>query len=106
MGEKVNVYYAGFLENGAIVDTNIESIAKETNSYDPNRKAAGMYGPFPMDFKEDAQLIHGFREGLLSMNFGDKIMVFIPSHLGYGSAGRGSVVPPNSNLFFELEIVE
>jgi FKBP-type peptidyl-prolyl cis-trans isomerase len=33
-------------------------------------------------------------------------MVFIPSHLGYGSAGRGSVVPPNSNLFFELEIVE
>ena len=106
MGEKVNVYYAGFLENGAIVDTNIESIAKETNSYDPNRKAAGMYGPFPMDFKEDAQLIPGFREGLLSMNFGDKIMVFIPSHLGYGSAGRGSVVPPNSNLFFELEIVE
>lgn len=106
MGEKVNVYYAGFLENGTIVDTNIEAIAKETNSFDPNRKAGGGYAPFPMDYKEDAQLIPGFREGLLSMNFGDKIRVFIPAHLGYGSAGRGAVVPPNSNLFFELEIVE
>ena len=106
MGEKVNVYYAGFLENGTIVDTNIESIAKETNSFDPNRKAGGGYAPLPMDYKEDAQLIPGFREGLLSMNFGDKIRVFIPAHLGYGSVGRGAVVPPNSNLFFELEIVE
>jgi FKBP-type peptidyl-prolyl cis-trans isomerase len=40
------------------------------------------------------------------MNFGDKIRIFIPSHLGYGSAGRGAAVPPNSNLFFEVEIVE
>jgi FKBP-type peptidyl-prolyl cis-trans isomerase len=106
MGEKVNVYYAGFLENGTIVDTNIEAIAKDNNSFDPNRKAGGGYAPFPMDYKEDAQLIPGFREGLLSMNFGDKIRVFIPAHLGYGSAGRGAAVPPNSNLFFELEIVE
>lgn len=106
LGEKVKVYYAGFLENGTIVDTNVEAIAKENNSYDPGRKASGMYNPFPMDYKEDSQLIPGFREGLLSMNFGDKIRVFIPSHLGYGSAGRGGAVPPNSNLFFELEIVE
>ena len=106
LGEKVNVYYAGFLEDGSIVDTNIEAIAKANNSFDPNRAAAGMYNPYPMDYIEDAQLIPGFREGLLSMNFGDKIRVFIPAHLGYGSAGRGAAVPPDSNLFFELEIVE
>lgn len=106
LGEKVNVYYAGFLEDGTIVDTNVEAVAKENNSFDANRAAGGGYNPFPMDYVEDAQLIPGFREGLLSMNFGDKIRIFIPSHLGYGSAGRGAAVPPNSNLFFELEIVE
>ncbi|MFT6721960.1 MAG: peptidyl-prolyl cis-trans isomerase A (cyclophilin A) [Flavobacteriaceae bacterium] len=106
MGGKVNVYYAGFLEDGTIIDSNIESVARENNSFDASRKEGGGYGPFLMDYTEDAPLIPGFREGLLNMNFGDKIRVFIPSHLGYGSAGRGGVIPPNANLFFELEIVE
>ncbi|SNA82610.1 putative Peptidylprolyl isomerase [Flavobacterium psychrophilum] len=40
------------------------------------------------------------------MSFGDKAVVFIPSALGYGPQGMGGVIPPNTNLIFELEMLE
>ena len=39
------------------------------------------------------------------MRIGDRAMLFIPSHLGYGANGAGNVVPPNTDLVFELELV-
>ena len=59
-----------------------------------------------MDYSPDAKLISGFREGLLSMKVGEKATYFIPAHLGYGERGYPPVIPPNSDLIFELEIVE
>ena len=56
-----------------------------------------------MDYTPAAQLAQGFREGLLEMSPGDKALVFIPAHLGYGERGRGPI-PPNSDLIFEIEI--
>ena len=63
------------------------------------------YQPVPMDYSPEARLIQGFREGLLNMTTGDKVLVFIPAHLGYGAQGAGGVIPPNSDLVFELEIL-
>ena len=40
------------------------------------------------------------------MKIGDKAILFIPSHLGYGAQGAGSIIPPNTDLVFELELVE
>jgi len=40
------------------------------------------------------------------MNYGDKILVLIPSHLGYGEQGSRGVIPPNTDLIFELEIID
>jgi len=53
----------------------------------------------------DAQLIAGFKEGLLSMEIGQKVRLFIPPHLGWGENGAGSVIPPNANVIFDVEIV-
>jgi peptidylprolyl isomerase len=39
------------------------------------------------------------------MNIGDKILLFLPSKLAYGERGNGPI-PPNTNLFFELEITD
>ena len=66
----------------------------------------GGYSPFPMDFGPDAGLIPGFKEGLQQMNFGDKVMLIIPSHLGYGAQGSRGVIPPNTDLLFEIEIID
>ncbi len=103
IGQKVNVYYAGYLEDGTLFDSNYEEVAKKYNMFDDRRKQGGGYQPIPMAYSPDAQLIAGFKEGLQQMNIGDKTRLFIPSHLGYGSQGTGPI-PPNSDLVFDLEI--
>ncbi len=103
IGQKVLVNYAGWLSNGTLFDSNIETVAAQFNQLNPGRRDQGGYQPIPMDYSTDARLIPGFKEGLLSMNVGDKIRLFIPPHLGYGSQGAGPI-PPNSDLVFDLEI--
>lgn len=52
-------------------------------------------------------LIPGFTEALLLMQEGDTFEVAIPSDLAYGEAGAGGgLIPGNSTLVFELELIE
>ena len=105
-GTKVMVNYAGYLaSNGQLFDTNKVLIARDFDMVDPQRKARNMYAPTPMSYSKDAQLNPGFREALLTMKVGDKVTAYIPAHLGYGERGAGNVIPPNSDLIFEMEIV-
>ena len=39
------------------------------------------------------------------MSKGEKIRVTCPSELAYGSRGAGGVIPPNSDLNFEIELL-
>jgi len=50
-------------------------------------------------------VVPGFSEALQLMKPGDRWLVFIPSNLGYGPAGRAPRIPPNSDLVFEIEMV-
>ncbi len=103
IGQKVGVIYAGYLEDGSMFDSNDKEVATKYNKFNWNREQAGGYNPIPMDYSTEARLIAGFKEALLTMSVGDKIRVFIPSHLGYGEQGSGPI-PPNSELVFDLEI--
>ena len=58
--------------------------------------------PVPFEVKN---VIPGFKEVLQLMPVGSKWQVFIPSTLGYGERGAGSVIGPNSALIFEIELV-
>ena len=40
------------------------------------------------------------------MKVGDKLRVFIPAALAYGEQGIQGLIPPNSDLVFQIEIVE
>ncbi len=104
LGTKVLVKYAGYLENGDLFDSNYAEVAKIYTVFDWNREQAGGYEPIPMTYSTDAPLIAGFKEGLLNMVIGDKVRVFIPSHLAYGEQGSRNVIPPNADLVFDLEI--
>ena len=103
IGQKVNVMYAGYLMDGTLFDSNYVEVAKKYGMYDINREQGGGYMPIPMDYSTESRLIAGFREGLLTMKEGDKVRLFIPSHLGYGPQGGGPI-PPNADLVFDLEI--
>lgn len=98
------VNYAGYLRNGALFDSNIKEVEESYGKYQAMRDQQNGYQPIPFPYTRSAQLIPGFKEALLTMKVGDKIRVFIPATLGYGEAGAGDVIPPNSDLIFDIEI--
>uniref|UniRef100_A0A7S0FI25 peptidylprolyl isomerase n=2 Tax=Minutocellus polymorphus TaxID=265543 RepID=A0A7S0FI25_9STRA len=54
--------------------------------------------------KAGGNCMPGFDQGLNSAKVNSKRIVRIPPELAYGSRGKGSIIPPNSDLEFEIEI--
>ena len=85
---KVSVHYIGRLENNNEFD----------NSYKRNE---------PFQFQIGVrQVILGWETGLLGMKEGGKRTIFIPYKLAYGESGAGDLIPPKSNLIFEIEVLK
>ena len=51
------------------------------------------------------QVIRGWTEGLGLIGEGGKLTLYIPSELGYGSRGQGTIAP-NSVLVFDVEVLK
>lgn len=105
-GTQVYIHYSGFLENGTLFDSSVEEVAKTFGKFDPARAEAKGYQPIPFTAGSKSGLIPGFIEGIEQLSFGDKAVIFIPSHLAYGATGAGNVIPPNANIIFEIQLLE
>ncbi len=85
-GKKLTMKYKGSLLNGTVFD--------DSDMHKPLTFVVGA-----------GQLIPGFDQQALEMSVGEKRTIVIPPELAYGSRGAGGVIPPDSYLIFELELL-
>jgi FKBP-type peptidyl-prolyl cis-trans isomerase FkpA len=52
------------------------------------------------------QLIQAWQVALPMIGKGGRILITVPSSLGYGCQGSGASIPPNTPLYFEIDLVE
>ena len=61
----------------------------------------------PFEFKVGAgEVIDGWEEAIVTMNEGGVLRLKIPPSLGYGAEGVPPDIPPNSDLYFDIELLE
>ena len=85
-GDKVKVHYIGSLLNGTEFDNSVKRGE-------------------PLEFPVNA-VIEGWQDLLQVMKEGMKVKAWIPSALAYGEAGVPPLIPANSLLVFEVELLK
>lgn len=91
-GDRLTMNYTGSLLNGTKFDSNV----------DP---AFGHVSPFDFVIGK-GMVIRGWEEGLLGMKVGEKRLLTIPAAMAYGSMSPSPLIPPNSALVFEVELLK
>jgi FKBP-type peptidyl-prolyl cis-trans isomerase FkpA len=87
-GDAVAVHYVGTLTDG--------------KKFDSSRDRGS-----PFSFRLGAgQVIRGWDQGVPGMKVGGVRKLTIPPDMAYGARGFPPVIPPNSTLVFEVELVE
>jgi FKBP-type peptidyl-prolyl cis-trans isomerase len=83
--DTVTVHYTGTLLDGTVFDSSVQR---------------GTPATFPLN-----HVIKGWTEGVQLMHVGDKFKFEIPADLAYGPNSPSPLIPPNSTLVFEVELL-
>ena len=88
-GTVVTVHYTGMLTiDNSVFDSSVER---------------GEPFQFPLGA---GMVIDGWEEGIAGMKVGGKRHLIIPPDLAYGERGFGDVIPPDSYLTFDVELLD
>ena len=87
-GDLVTVDFSGWLEDGTEIDST-------TDRGTPFEFIVGV-----------GHVIRGFDEGVLGMRVGGLRRLIIPPDLAYGERGYPGLIPPNSTLVFEVQLLQ
>lgn len=85
-GARISAHYTGALCKNGIIFQSSHDFGK------------------PITFGLD-QVIRGWTEGVPGMRVGGMRRLIIPSEMAYGSARAASNIPPNSDLVFDIELI-
>ncbi|POW13046.1 hypothetical protein PSTT_04006 [Puccinia striiformis] len=89
-GDKVKIHYVGTLES------------KDGNKFDSSRDRGR---PFECTIGV-GQVIKAWDQGVVQLSIGQEAYFKCAPEIAYGSAGCNGVIPPNSTLFFKVELLE
>lgn len=92
LGKKCVVHYTGWLYENGVKGKKFDS------SVDRGEPFEFLIG--------QSKVIRGWDQGVASMKVGGKRTLIIPPHLAYGPSGSGDLIPPNSTLLFEIELLD
>ena len=87
-GDTISVHYTGTFEDGRVFDS-----SRERNK------------PFAFQIGTN-QVIKCWEEGFLHLAKSQRGSFRCPPEYAYGSAGAGSIIPPNSVLIFNVELLD
>lgn len=94
VGKAVEVHYTGWLYDPNAPD-------KKGAKFDSSRDRGA-----PFTFLLGAgRVIKGWDKGVAGMKVGGQRTLIIPPEMAYGSRGAGNVIPPNSALIFDVELI-
>lgn len=88
MGRETLIQYIGYLPDGTVVDSSLP---------------AGE--PFAFELGSNT-VIRGWNEGIVGMKVGGRRRFVVRPGLAYGSRGKEPLVPPQSVLVFEIQLVD
>jgi len=87
-GALITTQYTGWLENGTVFDS----------SFERGKPFQCVIGT--------GRVIKGWDIGLMGMQGGGTRTLQVPAHLAYGERSMGAHITPNSNLRFEIQLLE
>ncbi|PLW35868.1 hypothetical protein PCANC_22926 [Puccinia coronata f. sp. avenae] len=89
-GDTVKIHYVGTLEskNGKVFDSS-------RDRGKPFECQIGM-----------GQVIKAWDQGVVQLSLGQEAYFKCPPSIAYGAAGCRDVIPPNSTLYFKVELIE
>jgi peptidylprolyl isomerase len=89
-------------ERGALITAHYRGWLEDGTEFDSSHKRGQAF----QCVLSNNKVIQGWILGLKGMQVGGKRKLFVPSHLAYGERQVGTMIPPNSNLIFEIELLE
>merc|ERR1719263_1680353 len=87
-GDSVKVHYIGRL-------------LKDDFVFDSSREKGT---PFEFTIGKGS-VIEGWDEGVMKMSLGERAILQVPSNKAYGAQGAGGVIPPEADLYFDVELL-
>ncbi len=108
---------ATVLPSGVVIRTLIEGVGDNVQPSDrismrytgmlPDGTVFDSIGPEDAPMETPASsLVKGFTEALTHMKAGGRYSITLPSATAYGSRGAGDVIPPDTPIRFEVELVD
>jgi peptidylprolyl isomerase len=89
-------------ERGALITAHYTGWLEDGTEFDSSRKKKA---PF-QTVLSNKRVIQGWILGLKGMKVGGKRRLWVPAELAYGERQIGTMIPPKSNLIFEIELLE